>query len=296
MKSFDELFGNEQQYAITAVAGWIAHPAVRRVVDRRRVQAETMTMLFEPFLVDQVQVLRFCCRVFDVAIRYPDGQEETNPFDRNDPQAWLLTPAERAVVDEHVSGFRAVVEFAMLDLTAAGVPLDPEWDGDRVAVGELLLLSRAGHSIPWDDPAPELAAKLQVPGVSAIHRDGRGGVARDGRGERAAINADRIRTRVRAQAGGRNLSMPYAGGAQRRTPVDKQIRQDVLREVLERFPQATVAMIRRDFDNSERTAGGTFRQLWTTRLGRQPSKPSRDTLHKDFLAIRTAPPNAEHES
>jgi hypothetical protein len=54
--------------------------------------------------------------------------------------------------------------------------------------------------------------------ITAVTRDGRQALARDGRSERAAVNIDRIRKDMQERHGGRNLRMPYAGGGPRRAP------------------------------------------------------------------------------
>jgi hypothetical protein len=208
--SVDDFFHKEERYGRSALAAWIGHPAIPAIIERRRVAAETTTMLFEKYLVDQLQIVRFCFRVFDVGVRYSDGQEEPNPFDPSDPEGWPLSSSERAAAPRNVADFMAVVLFTMNDLVSAHVPLDPEWAGDLVVVGQVLLLPRAGYTIPWDTPPAVLADKLQPVGISAIYRDGRSTVSRDGRPERAAINIDRIRRHVRAVEGGRDLRMPYA--------------------------------------------------------------------------------------
>jgi hypothetical protein len=283
-----EWFRNEECYGVDALAGWIGHSAVRAVLERRGVAAETTVMLFAEFLVDQVQVIRFCARVFEVAYRFPDGSEEPSPFDRAGPEHWPLTPAQRAMTDRAVGDFRAVVIFTALALARAGVPLDPQWDGDLAVVGQLLLLPGAGHEIPWDDPPAVLAAKLQAPGISAVFRDGRAVTARDGRSERAAINIDRIRRHVRTQAGGLHLPMPYAHAGTRATPRTVLVRREVLREVLDRFPDITVSRIRQTFDHSAAMPGGHLRVTLAERLGRPASKPSRQTLYSDLAALGRA--------
>jgi hypothetical protein len=280
----DGFFRNEEQYAAAALAGWAGHPALPSVVERRRVAAETTTMLFERYLADQVQVLRFCCRIFDISFRYPDGSEEPNPFDPQDPEGWPLSPAERAAAGRSAADFRAVVTFTASDLVQAGVPLDPGWDGDRVIIAELLLLPRAaGHAIPWSDAPAVLAARLQPPGISAVYRDGRTTTSRDGRSERAAINIDRIRRDYRARQGARALPMPYAGGQPRKAP-RQQARRDALRTVRARFPDASVALILQTYDYSAQTPGGYLRTLLAERPGAPQPKPSPSTLHADLSA------------
>jgi hypothetical protein len=212
-----EWFRNEERYGVDALAGWIRHPAVRGILERRSVPAEITVLLFAEFLVDQVQMIRFCSRVFDVAYRFPDGTEEPNPFDHAEPEHCSLTPAQRAMTDRAVGDFRAVVMFTALDLARAGHPLDPQCDGDLAVVGQLLLLPSTGHEIPWDDPPAVLAGKLQAPGISAVFRDGRAVTARDGRSERAAINIDRIRRHVRTGASGPHLRC-RTHAAKRATP------------------------------------------------------------------------------
>jgi hypothetical protein len=60
-------FQAEEQQAIDAVARWVGHPAVRGVIERRRIGAETVVMPIERMLTDQVQVIWFCWHVFGLA-------------------------------------------------------------------------------------------------------------------------------------------------------------------------------------------------------------------------------------
>ena len=60
--SFEVYFRNDEQYGLAALAGWIKRPAIPSAIERRRVAAETTTMLFRPYLHDQIQILRFCSR------------------------------------------------------------------------------------------------------------------------------------------------------------------------------------------------------------------------------------------
>ncbi len=278
-------YADEERFGIDGFAAWIGHPGVRSVIEGRREAAETATVLFARHLVDQVQVLRFCSRVFDIGARCPDGAQEPNPFDSTSPGQWPLTLTRRVGADRAVGAFRAVVCFAVSDLVHGGVPLDPGRDEDRVVVAQLLLLPRAGHEIAWDDPAAELAGKLQPPDVSAIFRDARGAIARDGRSQRAATNIEGIRQRIRAEQGRASLRVAYAHGQPRATPKPVVARRDAVRQVLARFPDATVARVRQTYASTGGTPGGYLRTLLTASLGSAPAKPSATTLHDDFRVL-----------
>jgi hypothetical protein len=78
-----EWFRNEERNGVDALAGWIRHPSVRGVLERRGVAAETTVMLFAEF---------------------PDGTEEPNPFDRAEAEHWPLTPAQRGMTDHRADG------------------------------------------------------------------------------------------------------------------------------------------------------------------------------------------------
>jgi hypothetical protein len=60
-------FKTEEQQAVDALARWIGHPAVRSVIERRRAGAEAVVMPIERHLTDQVQVIRFCWHVYEIA-------------------------------------------------------------------------------------------------------------------------------------------------------------------------------------------------------------------------------------
>lgn len=155
----------------------------------------------------------------------PDGSEEPNPFDPDGPEAWSLTPELQREAGFIAALFHKVIMDLATSLADRGVPVDPGWPSDQALIGILLLLPAAGYEIPWDGPITELADQLQPAGVSSILRNGRGGDARDGRSEKMATNAERIRKHIRAGQGGRDLSMLYAGGKTRALPKVTRVRQ-----------------------------------------------------------------------
>jgi hypothetical protein len=292
-------YKNEESYAHAAAASWIGHAAVEPGIGRFGPAAAVVTALFARHLTDQKQVFRFCLRAFDMNVVYPDGSEEPNPFDPDDRRAWRLTAGERTAATAVVGAFRFVTTHAAAELADVGVPLDPGWPGDLVAIGALLLLPVAGYAIPWAEPPDRLAGLLQSPGISAITRDGRDTQARDGRSERAAVNIDRIRKRVRAEHGAQDLRMAYAGGGLRKTPRTSVVRREVLGELRKRFhaDRVTVASIRGSYDRSANTHGGFLRTRLTARLGAQQPKPSKTTLYADFRALGWLPgPGRKHQS
>jgi hypothetical protein len=140
-------FEAEEQQAINAVARWVGHPAVRGVIERRRIGAETVVMPIERMLTDQVQVIRFCWHVFGLA-----GIEPGWELRKGRP--WLLTVSEMNTIDRVEADLRGVVQMAVNELEGAGVGLVPSWNGDHVVVAELLLLD-----VTWDLPARELVSR-----------------------------------------------------------------------------------------------------------------------------------------
>ncbi len=49
-----------EQQAVEAAARWIGHPALRGVIERRRLGAEAVVIPIARMLTDQKQVIRFC--------------------------------------------------------------------------------------------------------------------------------------------------------------------------------------------------------------------------------------------
>jgi hypothetical protein len=89
------LFRKEEKYARAAASSWIAYPAVRSALDAARPSAVAVTAPLLPYMVDQVQCMRFCWRVCGIGALYPDGSQEPNPFDPEGPDPWPLTDHER---------------------------------------------------------------------------------------------------------------------------------------------------------------------------------------------------------
>ena len=284
------LFEKEELYGRAAASSWIGHPAVRGALDAARPAAVAVTAPLIPHMTDQVQCTRFCSRVFEIGLVYPDGSEEPNPFDPEGREPWPLTGRERELAGYIAAAFHLLVRTVASGLSDAGVPLDPEWEGDQVVLAVLLLLPELGYVIPWDGEIGEFAREVQPPGVSAFTRDGRSASARDGRPEDMARNADRIRKLLRADNGGRELRVPYAGGTGRAKPRVTVIRREILAEILAHDPAVTVARILQTYDHSDRTPGGRLRRQLRERLeaeGREvPGKPSESALYKDFAHLR----------
>jgi hypothetical protein len=115
-------FEAEEQQAIDMLARWIGHPAVRGVIERRRVGAETVVMPIERLLNGQIQVIRFCWHVYGLAGIEPG-------WERRVGKPWLLTISEMNVIGRVEADFRGVVQMAVNELEGAGVGLVPSWDG-----------------------------------------------------------------------------------------------------------------------------------------------------------------------
>jgi hypothetical protein len=75
---------------------------VRPAITATAAAAPAMVEEFPPYLVNQVQISRFCWRVCQISPVYPDGSEEPNPFDPGGPEAWPLTERVR-----HLAGYVA---------------------------------------------------------------------------------------------------------------------------------------------------------------------------------------------
>jgi hypothetical protein len=284
------LFEKEEKYARAAASSWIAHPGVRSALDAARPTAVEVTALLLPHMADQIGCMRFCWRACGIGAVYPDGSEEPNPFDPGGPAPWPLTGRERELAGYIAAAFHLLVRTVAAQLGNAGVPLDPEWEGDQAILAVLLLLPALRYVIPWDGDIGEFAEEIQPPGVSAFTRDGRSASARDGRPEALARNADRIRKLIRAENGGRDLRVPYPGG--RAKPRATVIRRAVLAEILADDPAVTVSRILATYDYSDRTPGGRLRHQLRQRLeaeGRPvPGKPSETVLYDDFAQLSGA--------
>lgn len=223
---------------------------------------------------------------------YPDGSEEPNPFDPQGPAPWPLAERERELAEYIAAAFHLVVRTVAAELRDAGVPLDPEWDGDQAILAVLLLLPALGYLIPWDGEIGEFAEGIQPPGVSAFTRDGRSASARDGRPDDMARNADRIRKLIRAENGGCELHVSYAQGTGRAKPRATVIRREVLAEIMADDPAVTVSQILRSYDYSNRTPGGRLRHQLRQRLEAEgcpgPGKPAQSVLYDDVAYLSGA--------
>jgi hypothetical protein len=286
------LFAKEEQYAKAAASSWIAHPAVRGALDTARPHAVAVTATLLPHMTNQVQCMRFCWRVCGIGPVYPDGSQEPNPFDPKGPAPWPLTKSERELAGYIAAAFHLLVRTVAAGLCDAGVPLDRDWEGDQAVLAVLLLLPELGYLIPWDGKIDEFAEVLQPPGVSAFTPDGRSASARDGRPDAMARNADRIRKLIRADRGGRELRVPYAGGTGRALPRVTEIRREIVAEILADEPAVTASDILRTYDYSDRTPGGWLRHQLRQRLEAEgcpvPGKPSKSVLYDDFACLSGA--------
>jgi len=286
-------FKTEEQQAIDALARWIAHPAVRSIIERRRVGAETVVMPIERHLTDQVEVIRFCWHVYEIA-----GIEPGWELRKGEP--WLLTISEMNAIERVKADFRGVVQLTVNELDSAGVGLVPTWTGDHVVVGELLLLD-----VAWDLPTHKLAQALQSPAVGAIHVDASGTIHRRGSGERANNNIGALRRAYERHRYGPPSRAPYAGGGTRALPEPTRRRRQALAKVRERWPGVTASRIVTTFGDhglqrggQARTPGGYLRQLLEQDAG--PGDivrcPSKSTLHVDLRALRGALPDKKSSS
>ena len=276
-------FKVEEQQAIDALARWIGHPAIRGVIERRRVGAETVVMPIQQHLTDQVEVIRFCWHVYEIA-----GIEPGWELRRGEP--WLLTISEMNMIERVKADFRGVVQMAVNELDGAGVGLVPSWTGDHVVVGELLLLD-----IAWNLPGRELAEALQPPAIGAIHIDASGTIHRRGSGERANNNIGAMRRAYERHSYGPPPRAPYAGGGKRALREPTRRRRQALAKVCALWPGVTASQIFTTFGDhglqrggQARTPGGYLRQLLEqdAEPGDIVRCPPKSTLHEDLKALR----------
>jgi len=280
-------FQTGEQQAIDALARWIGHPAVRPVIERRRIGAETVVQPIRRLLVDHVRVNRFCRDIYGIAAVSPDWK-----LRRGEP--WMLTPHERSVIERVESDFKGVVQLTVNELLGAGVGLAPDWPGDKAIVGELLLLD-----ILWDLPARKLAADLQPPPIAAIRIDASGTSVRRGIWERAESNITSLRRSYEQHLHGPPPRAPYAGGGRRAVGDPTRRRREALQQVLRQWPDATASRIWTTFGDHAlqrggraRTPGGYLRQLLEdARPGETVIRPSKSTLHADLEELRKASEN-----
>jgi hypothetical protein len=278
-----ERFRAEEQQAITALARWIGHPAVRGVIERRRAGAEAVLIPISRFLTDQTQVIRWCWHVYGIA-----GVEPGWQLRRGEP--WQLTPSEISVIGRVEADFRGVVQLAVNELHGAGVGLVASWDGDNVVVGELLLLD-----VDWQLPARELAEAMQPPAIGAMHIDASGTIHRRGTWEKAESNIAALRRSYERHLHGSAPRAPYAAGGTRALPQPTIRRREAIRQVLQRWPEASASSIWTTFGDhgmqrgqQPRTPGGYLRQLLeeAAGVGQPVSRPSKSTLHADLKTLR----------
>jgi hypothetical protein len=231
-------------------------------------------------------VIRFCWHVFGIA-----GVEPGWGLRQGEP--WMLTPGEMNAVERVEADFRGVIQLTVNELESAGVALVPSWTGDRVVIGELLLLDT-----DWDLAPRELAEALQPPGIGAIHIDASATSHRRGSGERANNNIGALRRAYEEHLYGPQPRAPYAGGGTRALPEPTQRRREALAKVLELWPDATASRIFTTFGDRglqrgglARSPGGYLRQLLEQAgAGEAVPRPSKSTLHADLKALRSAGP------
>jgi hypothetical protein len=280
-------FKTEEQQAIDALTRWIGHPAIRGVIERRRVGAETVVMPIQRLLTNQVEVIRFCWHAFGIAGIEPGWQ-------LREGRAWLLTASEINIIERIEADFRGVVQLTVNELETVGIGLVPSWTGDHVVVGELLLLD-----VAWDMPARDLAEAMQPPAIGAIHFDASGTIHRRGSGERANNNIGALRRAYEQHRYGRPQRAPYAGGGMRALPEPTRRRRQALAKVRDRWPGVTASQIITTFNDhgvqrggQPRTPGGYLRQLLEQDDGPGGTvrRPAKSTLHKDLEALRAADP------
>jgi hypothetical protein len=276
-------FEAEEEQAITSLARWIGHPAVRGVIERRRAGAEAVLIPIARFLTDQIQVIRWCWHVHGVA-----GVEPGWQLRQGEP--WLLTPGEMSVIGRVEADFRGVVQLAVNELHGAGVGLVSRWDGDHVVVGELLLLD-----VDWQLPARDLAESMQPPAIGAIHIDASGTIHRRGTWEKAESNITALRRGYERHLHGPMPRAPYAAGGTRALPEPTRRRREAIQKVLQRWPEATASSIWTTFGDrglqrgqQPRTPGGYLRQLLeeAAGVGQPVTRPSKSTLHADLKILR----------
>lgn len=132
-------FEAEERQAIDAVARWIGHPALRSIVERRRIGAETVVMPIAHLLTSQSEVIRFCWHVYGMT-----GIEPGWVLRQGKP--WLLTVSQMNAIERVKADFRGVVQLAVNEMEGAGVPLVPSWDGDHVVSENSFSLTSTGIS------------------------------------------------------------------------------------------------------------------------------------------------------
>jgi hypothetical protein len=276
-------FEAEEQQAIDAVMRWVGHPAVRGVIERRRIGAETVVMPIERMLTGQVQVIRFCWHVFGLGGIEPG-------WELREGRPWLLTAGEMNAIERVEADLRGVVQLAVNELHGAGVGLVPSWPGDHVVVAELLLLD-----VAWDLPVRELAEALQPPAIGAIRIDASGTTHRRGTGERANNNIAALRRSYERHLYGAPSRAPYAGGGTRSLPEPTRRRRQALAKILAHWPDVTASRIFTTFGDYRRQRGGVagspggyLRQLLeeSAEPGEIVRCPSKSTLHGDLKALR----------
>ena len=284
-KAVHKRFKTEEQQAIDALARWIGHPAVRGIITRHQAAAETAVMPIGRLLTDQIQVIRFCWHIYEMAGIQPGWElHKGNP--------WMLNADELNAMERVKADFRGIVQLAIDELENARVGLVPSWTGDHAVIGELLLLD-----IPWDLPPQELAADLQPPGIGVISADASSTSHRRGSGERANNSIGALRRAYERHLHGQPPPAPYAGGGTRALAEPTRRRRQALAEVLKRFPDATASRIFTTFGDyglqrggQARTAGGYLRHLLEQDAGPGDivNCPPKSTLHADLNALRSA--------
>jgi hypothetical protein len=91
-------FKTAEQHATATMAGWVGHPAVRRIIERHKNEANTAVFPIERHLASQKESARFCWHVYGFAGLGPDWE-----LRRDAP--WMLTPLEAKLMGFRIRGY-----------------------------------------------------------------------------------------------------------------------------------------------------------------------------------------------
>lgn len=276
-----QLYKREEDAGRAALAGWIHHEQVRPTIEAAREATETFVAPIAPYLTGQLAVTNLVCSVLLMQSSLPNG--ERNPFVLDPATGWPMPPQVRNML---LTDFRAWLAIVAHRLASAGVPLDADYPGDHLVIGQLLLLDC------WA-PGYDLVHDLNVAGPTMYNQHGTGTpFIRGRRTDRATLNASRVMEDFSRRARGeRNIATaPYAATGPRVTAQAgryKAARLQALREVVDKHPDFPLAKLLPKWGSAGREhptylyRASIARQLGISFDDAKNQKPSQRTLERD---------------
>jgi hypothetical protein len=288
-----KLFKAEWDAGRAALAGWIFHPMVRPIIEAAREGTETFVAPIAHYLASgQGAVCALINSVLHMTWGTPNGRYGIDVLDST--TGWQVTPAVKEML---YSGLPAWLTIVAYRLANAGVPLDPDYKGDHLVVGQLLMLD------VWSGEY-DLLEDLNIAGPTIYHVHGQGTpFVRAERTDRATLNSSRVLSLLqKGHRGERPIGRPayaHAGPrAEGRQARERKARLAALREVLEKHPGVELAtLLGRWSSTSPSNPAYQYRSALAKQHGiswdkAREKKPSLRTLQRDYEDLCAEEPRA----